>query len=29
MSLVARYANRWNSVWYGLPTDEFRGERAT
>ena len=28
MSLVARWADRWNSVWYGLPTDEFRDERA-
>jgi len=28
MSLIARSADRWNSVWYGLPTDEFRGERA-
>src|SRR4051812_41818017 len=27
MSLVAKHADRWNSVWYGLPTDEFRGER--
>jgi alkanesulfonate monooxygenase SsuD/methylene tetrahydromethanopterin reductase-like flavin-dependent oxidoreductase (luciferase family) len=29
MSLIARYADRWNSVWYGLPTDEFRAERRT
>jgi alkanesulfonate monooxygenase SsuD/methylene tetrahydromethanopterin reductase-like flavin-dependent oxidoreductase (luciferase family) len=28
MSLVARHADRWNSVWYGLPTDEFRKERS-
>ena len=28
MSLIARWADRWNSVWYGLPTDEFRDERA-
>lgn len=28
MSLTARWADRWNSVWYGLPTDEFRRERA-
>jgi alkanesulfonate monooxygenase SsuD/methylene tetrahydromethanopterin reductase-like flavin-dependent oxidoreductase (luciferase family) len=28
MSLIAKYADRWNSVWYGLPTDEFRGERG-
>jgi alkanesulfonate monooxygenase SsuD/methylene tetrahydromethanopterin reductase-like flavin-dependent oxidoreductase (luciferase family) len=28
MSLTARWADRWNSVWYGLPTDEFRAERA-
>ena len=27
MSLTARWADRWNSVWYGLPTDEFRTER--
>lgn len=27
MSLTARWADRWNSVWYGLPTDEFRAER--
>ena len=27
MALVAKHADRWNSVWYGLPTDEFRGER--
>ncbi len=27
MSLIARWADRWNSVWYGLPTDEFRDER--
>lgn len=27
MSLIAKHADRWNSVWYGLPTDEFRGER--
>ena len=23
-----KWADRWNSVWYGLPTDEFRAERA-
>jgi alkanesulfonate monooxygenase SsuD/methylene tetrahydromethanopterin reductase-like flavin-dependent oxidoreductase (luciferase family) len=28
MSLIAKYADRWNSVWYGLPTDDFRGERG-
>jgi alkanesulfonate monooxygenase SsuD/methylene tetrahydromethanopterin reductase-like flavin-dependent oxidoreductase (luciferase family) len=28
MSLIAKWADRWNSVWYGLPTDEFRDERA-
>jgi alkanesulfonate monooxygenase SsuD/methylene tetrahydromethanopterin reductase-like flavin-dependent oxidoreductase (luciferase family) len=28
MSLIARFADRWNSVWYGLPTDEYRDERA-
>jgi alkanesulfonate monooxygenase SsuD/methylene tetrahydromethanopterin reductase-like flavin-dependent oxidoreductase (luciferase family) len=28
MSLIARWADRWNSVWYGLPTDQFRQERA-
>ncbi|MEX2546243.1 MAG: LLM class flavin-dependent oxidoreductase [Chloroflexota bacterium] len=28
MGLIARWADRWNSVWYGLPTDEFRDERA-
>ncbi|HUP83496.1 MAG TPA: LLM class flavin-dependent oxidoreductase [Candidatus Limnocylindria bacterium] len=27
LGLTAKYADRWNSVWYGLPTDEFRGER--
>jgi alkanesulfonate monooxygenase SsuD/methylene tetrahydromethanopterin reductase-like flavin-dependent oxidoreductase (luciferase family) len=27
MGLIARFADRWNSVWYGLPTDEFRDER--
>jgi len=27
VSLVAKHADRWNSVWYGLPTDEFRAER--
>lgn len=27
MGLTARWADRWNSVWYGLPTDEFRAER--
>ena len=27
MALVAKNADRWNSVWYGLPTDEFRAER--
>lgn len=29
MSLTARWADRWNSVWYGLPTDEFHDERAS
>ncbi len=28
MGLIARWADRWNSVWYGLPTDEFRDERG-
>jgi alkanesulfonate monooxygenase SsuD/methylene tetrahydromethanopterin reductase-like flavin-dependent oxidoreductase (luciferase family) len=28
MSLIARWADRWNSVWYGLPTEEFHEERA-
>ena len=28
MSLTARWADRWNSVWYELPTDRFRSERA-
>jgi alkanesulfonate monooxygenase SsuD/methylene tetrahydromethanopterin reductase-like flavin-dependent oxidoreductase (luciferase family) len=28
MRLVAKWADRWNSVWYGLPTDEFRDERS-
>ena len=28
MSLAARWADRFNSVWYGLPTDDFRRERA-
>ena len=27
MALVAKHADRWNSCWYGVPTDEFRGER--
>jgi alkanesulfonate monooxygenase SsuD/methylene tetrahydromethanopterin reductase-like flavin-dependent oxidoreductase (luciferase family) len=28
MSLTAKWADRWNSVWYGLPTEEFRDERS-
>jgi alkanesulfonate monooxygenase SsuD/methylene tetrahydromethanopterin reductase-like flavin-dependent oxidoreductase (luciferase family) len=28
MSLIANWADRWNSVWYGLPTEEFRDERS-
>lgn len=28
MSLTARWADRWNSVWHGLPTDQFGTERA-
>jgi alkanesulfonate monooxygenase SsuD/methylene tetrahydromethanopterin reductase-like flavin-dependent oxidoreductase (luciferase family) len=28
LGLTAKYADRWNSVWYGLPTDEFRAERS-
>ena len=28
MRLTAKWADRWNSVWYGLPTEEFRDERA-
>jgi alkanesulfonate monooxygenase SsuD/methylene tetrahydromethanopterin reductase-like flavin-dependent oxidoreductase (luciferase family) len=27
LRLTAKFADRWNSVWYGLPTDEFRDER--
>lgn len=27
LGLTARFADRWISVWYGLPTDEFRAER--
>jgi alkanesulfonate monooxygenase SsuD/methylene tetrahydromethanopterin reductase-like flavin-dependent oxidoreductase (luciferase family) len=27
MRLTAQWADRWNSVWYGLPTYEFRSER--
>ncbi len=27
LALTARFADRWNSVWYGLPTGEFRDER--
>jgi alkanesulfonate monooxygenase SsuD/methylene tetrahydromethanopterin reductase-like flavin-dependent oxidoreductase (luciferase family) len=27
MLLAARWADRWNSVWYGLPNDRFRDER--
>ena len=27
LGLIAKFADRWNSVWYGLPTDEFRDER--
>ena len=29
MALTAKWADRWNSVWYGLPTDKFRAERAS
>jgi alkanesulfonate monooxygenase SsuD/methylene tetrahydromethanopterin reductase-like flavin-dependent oxidoreductase (luciferase family) len=28
MRLTATWADRWNSVWWGLPNDEFRAERA-
>ena len=28
MALIARHADRWNSVWYGEPTDDFRKERS-
>lgn len=28
MRLIAEWADRWNSVWWGLPNDEFRAERA-
>ena len=28
MRLTAKWADRWNSVWYGLPTDQFRDERS-
>jgi hypothetical protein len=28
LSLAARFADRYNSAWYGLPTDEFREERG-
>lgn len=27
MSLIAQWADRWNSVWWGLPNDDFRAER--
>jgi alkanesulfonate monooxygenase SsuD/methylene tetrahydromethanopterin reductase-like flavin-dependent oxidoreductase (luciferase family) len=27
LGLIAKFADRWNSVWYGLPTEEFRDER--
>ena len=27
MRLTAQWADRWNSVWWGLPNDEFRAER--
>lgn len=27
LRLIAKHADRWNSVWYGLPTAEFRDER--
>ena len=27
MLLAARWADRWNSVWYGLPNEEFRDEQ--
>jgi alkanesulfonate monooxygenase SsuD/methylene tetrahydromethanopterin reductase-like flavin-dependent oxidoreductase (luciferase family) len=28
LGLAAKWADRWNTVWYGLPTDEFRDERS-
>jgi alkanesulfonate monooxygenase SsuD/methylene tetrahydromethanopterin reductase-like flavin-dependent oxidoreductase (luciferase family) len=28
LSLTAKWADRWNDVWYGLPTDEFRDDRS-
>ncbi len=28
MALIAKHADRWNSVWYGEPSDEFRKERS-
>jgi alkanesulfonate monooxygenase SsuD/methylene tetrahydromethanopterin reductase-like flavin-dependent oxidoreductase (luciferase family) len=28
MGLISRWADRWNDVWFGLPTDEFRDNRA-
>ncbi|HEY7600143.1 MAG TPA: LLM class flavin-dependent oxidoreductase, partial [Candidatus Limnocylindrales bacterium] len=28
MRLIAQWADRWNSVWWGLPNDQFRAERA-
>ena len=28
LRLAARFADRYNSAWYGLPTDEFRAERG-
>src|SRR5690242_2684121 len=28
MALIARHADRWNSVWYGEPDDVFRQERS-
>ncbi len=29
MQLTAKWADRWNSVWYGVPTDKFHDERAS
>jgi alkanesulfonate monooxygenase SsuD/methylene tetrahydromethanopterin reductase-like flavin-dependent oxidoreductase (luciferase family) len=29
MRLIAEWADRWNSVWWGLPNDDFRAERES
>jgi alkanesulfonate monooxygenase SsuD/methylene tetrahydromethanopterin reductase-like flavin-dependent oxidoreductase (luciferase family) len=28
LGLVARYADAWNTAWYGVPSDRFRSNRA-